>query len=134
MDDEQFSRYVDEAIASLPQEFREKLDNVAVVVDEYPTALQLQKLKMRDGSMLLLGLYEGIPQTKRNAGYGVGGTLPDKITIFKQPILQVTRSEQETVAQIRSTVLHEIAHHFGMDEKAVRQAELKRRKTSKSSS
>jgi len=119
MTNEEFSRYVDQAIASLPQDFREKLDNVAIVIEDFPNQAQLRKLNMR-GAMLLLGLYEGIPRTRRGSGYGVGGTLPDKITIFKQPILQVTRSERETIEQIRSTVLHEIAHHFGMDEKAVK--------------
>jgi len=124
MDDTVFSKYVDTAIESLPTKFREKLDNVAMLIEDFPNNFQ----QARVGRGLLLGLYEGVPRTKRGSGYGIGGTLPDRITIFKNSILAIAQTEQEVVEQIRSTVLHEIAHHFGMDEKAVRQAERARGK------
>lgn len=127
MTDEQFSTYVDEAVGSLPQEFKDKLDNVAIVIEDDPSDFHLASVRMRRGAGLLFGLYQGIPRTKRGAAYGVGGTLPDKITIFKNSILQVVRSEEELIAQIRSTVFHEIAHHFGMNEKEIRSIERKRK-------
>lgn len=123
MDDAVFSQFVEQAIETLPTRFQKKLDNVVVTIEDYPNRVQ----QARVGTGLLLGLYEGIPRTRRGAGYGIGGTLPDKITIFKYPILAVARSEQEVIEQIRSTVLHEIAHHFGMDERAVRKAESARK-------
>jgi predicted Zn-dependent protease with MMP-like domain len=125
MDDAVFSKYVEAAIVSLPARFRKKLDNVVVTIEDYPNRFQ----QARVGSGLLLGLYEGVPRTKRGSGYGIGGTLPDKITIFKYPILAVSQTKNEVIEQIRSTVLHEIAHHFGMDEHAVRKAERERKKS-----
>ena len=83
---------------------------------------QLRKLKIRKGSFLF-GLYEGVPQTKR---WGYGQVLPDKITIFKNPIEKLAQYEKEIKVIVNNTVWHEIAHHFGMDEKRVRQAESHR--------
>lgn len=124
MDYAVFSKYVEQALASLPTRFRKKLDNVVVTVEDYPNEFQ----QMNAPGGLLLGLYQGIPQTKRGSGYGVSGTLPDKITIFKNSILAISQTEERVIAQIRSTVLHEIAHHFGMNESAVRKAEASRKK------
>lgn len=117
MDEEEFGRYVDEAVASLPQIFREKMENVEILVEDYPP----QSYKG-----MLLGLYEGIPKTRRGH-YGVGPTLPDRITIFRYPILSIARSKEHAINIIQDTVKHEIAHHFGMDEERVRKAQAKRR-------
>ena len=119
---EKFEELVNEGIEAIPKGFLEKLDNVDIIVEETPTPEQLRKLKIRKGSFLF-GLYEGVPQTKR---WGYGQVLPDKITIFKNPIENVARSEKEIKEIVRDTVWHEIAHHFGMDEKRVRQAESHR--------
>jgi predicted Zn-dependent protease with MMP-like domain len=127
MEPDVFLNYVNEAVEGLPSEFKEKLDNVSIFVEDYPTPSQTKKLAIREGKMYLLGLYEGIPQTHRGS-YGVGGALPDKITIFKYPILSISQNEEELVDQIQSTVLHEIGHHFGMNEKEIRAAEEARRK------
>ena len=124
MDDTVFSKYVEAAIESLPVRFQKRLENVVVTTEDSPNEFQ----QARAGRGLLLGLYEGIPRTKRGSGYGIGGTLPDKITIFKNSILAIARTEQQAIEQIRSTVLHEIAHHFGMDEREVRKAEAARKK------
>ena len=113
MDDKRFRRLVEEAIDLLPSEFAEKLNNVAIIVEDYPITAQLRKLKLSPWS-LLFGLYEGVPQTKR--GY-YSGVLPDKITIFKKSIEKVARTEEEIKAQIRATVIHEIGHHFGLSDK-----------------
>ncbi|MBI4136543.1 metallopeptidase family protein [Candidatus Roizmanbacteria bacterium] len=126
MTDEQFSTYIDRAVASLPKEFRDKMENVAIVIEDYPSDEHLASVRMRRGRRLLLGLYQGIPRTKRGAMYGVGGTLPDKITIFKYSVLQIVQTEEELIAQVRSTVLHEIAHHFGMSEEEIKKAQSDR--------
>jgi len=83
----------------------------------------LRKLRVR-GSLIIFGLYEGVPQTKRG---NYGQVLPDKITIFQKPIEEFAHSEEEIKEIVKNTVWHEIAHHFGMDEKRVRAAEKARR-------
>ena len=116
MEEEWFEKLVTEALDSLPSEFSEKLKNVAVIVEDYPTVYQLQKLRLRP-STLLFGLYEGVPQTKRG---NYSAVLPDKITIFKNAILRISRNEEETRAQVRATVIHEIGHHFGLSDKELK--------------
>ena len=108
-----------EGIEAIPKRFLEKLDNVDVVIEDEPSEEQKKKLKLRDG-LKLFGLYEGIPQTKRGFYAGV---LPDKITIFKKTFEEIFISEEEIKEQVKKTVWHEIAHHFGMDEERVRKAE-----------
>src|SRR3990170_3237023 len=117
MEKKRFRKLVAEALDSLPLEFAEKLNNVSVVVEDIPTQAQRKKLKLAS-NMLLFGLYEGVPQVKR--GY-YSGVLPDKITIFKNSIEMVCRTEEEIKAQVRSTVMHEIGHHFGLSEKELKQ-------------
>lgn len=118
MDEEEFQYYVDEAVVTLPEEFRKKMENVEILVEDYPP---------RNYKGMLLGLYEGIPKTRRGH-YGVGPTLPDRITIFRIPILRMSRSKAHAIDLIRDTVKHEIAHHFGMDEATVRKAQARRGK------
>lgn len=114
-----FELLVHEGIRAIPEKFLEKLDNVGIVIEDEPTQEQREKFKLQR-NMTLFGLYEGIPPTKRGAGYS--GVLPDKITIFMKPILQYARSEEEVREIVRNTVWHEIAHHFGMDEGLTRRA------------
>ena len=121
---ERFEKLVDEGIEAIPKRFLEKLENVDIVVEEEPTPEQLRKLKIRSG-FILFGLYEGVPKTKR---WGYGQVLPDKITIFKNPIEAAARSEEEIKQIVSNTVWHEIAHHFGMNEGMVRKAESRRKK------
>lgn len=106
VDSERFEELVGEALDLIPEELADKMDNVAVFV--------------RDGSPGggLLGLYEGVPLTERDDGYGGFGNLPmpDRITIYRLPILAVCASEEEVVEQVRVTVVHEVAHHFGIDD------------------
>ncbi len=118
MDEDKFKKLVAEALDSLPKEFAEKLNNVSVTVDDFPTPFQLRKSKLPPWA-LLLGLYEGVPQTKRGVYYSA---IPDKITIFKNSILRVSGTEEEVRAQIRATVIHEIGHHFGLSDKELRKA------------
>jgi len=123
MTSKRFKKLVDEGIKAIPEKFLRKLDNVDIVIEEEPTPYQLEKLKSK-GSLFILGLYEGIPQTKRG---NYSQVLPDKITIFKKPIEKIASSEKEIKEIIKNTVWHEIAHHFGMSEKMVREAEKTRR-------
>ena len=116
MSDEEFERLVGEALDSLPPEFAKKLDNVGVTFENWPSPTQIAKLRLNRRS-LLFGLYEGIPLTKR-ANYT--GVLPDKITIFKYPILMVSRSEEDVRNRVRRVVIHEIGHHFGLSDKELR--------------
>jgi predicted Zn-dependent protease with MMP-like domain len=113
MDSEKFDRLVARAIESLPDEFRERLENIDIVVADIPTRAQLKNLKGRRGNMLL-GLYEGVPLTERTHGYGF--VTPDKITIFQRPIEAMCRNEAQVVAEIERVVRHEIAHHFGISD------------------
>lgn len=119
MEKEKFEELVKQGIEAIPKRFLEKLDNVDIVIEDEPTEEQMKKLRIRK-DIKLFGLYEGIPQTKRGFYSGV---LPDKITIFKKPIEEVCFSDEQIKEQVRKTVWHEIAHHFGMSEERVRRAE-----------
>lgn len=122
MDDKSFDKIVAEAVKEIPKVFLDKLENVAIIVQDKPTYSQLIKLKIRNNS-LLLGLYQGVPQIRR---WGGGQVLPDKITIFKRPIEILARMDEEKIKEIvKDTVKHEIAHHFGMDEEEIRKAQRK---------
>ena len=121
MTNEEFEKLVGEAIDSIDEKFLKKLKNLEIVIENNPTPFQLEKLKLRGA--LLFGLYEGIPQTKREQ---YGQVLPDKITIFKNPIEKMFFRPEDIKKAVKDTVWHEIAHHFGMDEKRVRDAEQKR--------
>jgi len=122
---EKFEEIVNEGIKAIPEKFLAKLNNVAIVVEAQPSPAQMKKLKIRKG-WTLFGLYEGVPQAVRGANYSA--VLPDKITIFQKPIEEATRSVEEIKEIVKNTVWHEIAHHFGMDEARVRQAEARRKK------
>lgn len=122
MTNEEFEKLVGEGIDSIDPKFLAKLKNVDIVIEDNPTPQQLEKLKIRGG--VLFGLYEGIPLTKR-AGYG--NVLPDKITLFKKSFERVYGSPESIRRAVKDTVWHEIAHHFGMDEHQVRQAEKNRK-------
>ncbi len=121
---EEFEKIVEEGINAIPEKFLRKLDNVAIVVENEPTPDQIKKMNIGAG-WTLLGLYEGVPQSSRGANYT--SVLPDKITIFQKPIETEARDEKDIKEIVKNTVWHEIAHHFGMDEAEVRQAEAKRR-------
>jgi predicted Zn-dependent protease with MMP-like domain len=118
MDSEKFESLVARAVEGLPEEFRDRLENVDIIVADRPTSEQLATLgdKRRH---TLLGLYEGVPLTKRSHGYGM--VMPDKITIFQKPIEAICRSDNQIIAEVRRVVLHEIAHHFGIDDARLRE-------------
>lgn len=110
--DEQFDKIISEQMDKLPQKYVEGLNNVAILYEDEPSPEQRIKLKLRCNETLL-GLYEGIPMTKRTAGYNL--VLPDKITLFKKPLLAKSRSLEEFKEEVRHTLWHEIAHFYGLD-------------------
>ena len=124
---ERFYELVIEVIDNLPPVFQEKLENLGVVIADWPSPSQLARAKINN-RLGLLGLYEGVPHTKRGRSYGM--VLPDKITIFRNPIEARCHSWGEIEREIESVVWHEIAHHFGTDEKTLRAIEGNRRKRS----
>ena len=120
MDRDRFEQLVAQAIDGLPAEFRNRLDNVDVVLADQPTSAQLAESELeRDET--LLGLYEGVPLTERGRSYGM--VLPDKITIFQKPIEAECGYDAKIVTEIRKVVRHEIAHHFGIGDARLRQLE-----------
>ena len=119
----EFEKLVEEGLSAIPEKFVRMLKNVAVVIAEEPTREQREVAELEENEMLL-GLYEGIPQVKRDGGYF--GVLPDKITIFKKPILEAAETPEEIREIVKDTVWHEIARHFGMEEDEVSRAEERR--------
>jgi predicted Zn-dependent protease with MMP-like domain len=105
-----FELLVARALRDLPEPIQAMLDNVAVVVEDEPTADHLAEM----GDDALFGLYQGVPLTERGGGYSM--VLPDKITIFRRPIEAACRTPREVEAEVRITVIHELAHHLGIDE------------------
>ena len=110
--DQEFDALITRAMDELPQEYIKGLDNVAIVYADWPDEHQSKKAGLRDHN-LLLGLYEGIPLTSSGAGYTF--VLPDKITLFKRPILMMSHDETSLFEQIKRTLWHEIAHFYGLD-------------------
>ena len=120
MNKERFEWLVTRAIQALPDEFLSKTENIDVVVEAHPTKSQLASVGLRRGQTLL-GLYEGVPLTRRGAHYGL--VPPDKITIFQKPIEAKCRHDAEIITEIQQVVRHEIAHHFGIGDARLEQLE-----------
>jgi predicted Zn-dependent protease with MMP-like domain len=122
MENLQFENLITEAVAALPQNIREKLNNVSITMEEGESP-----------NNSLFGLYHGVSQIKRGSTYGMGATLPDKITIYKGTIEKfalrqaqgLTAGEDQIASLVRRVVWHEIGHHFGFDEEGVRRLEEK---------
>ena len=124
---EEFEKLVAEEFpTAIPKEFRGKISNVAFLIEDEPS----QELRLEEGLTeheTLLGHYRGIPHTARGDFYGMGATLPDTITLFQLPIEQAALEDGVEVRQvIRDTIWHEVYHHFGADESAVRRREDER--------
>ena len=120
MDRERFEELVIKSLSELPEEFQDKLENIDVVIAAWPTREQLARMRLGRGTTLL-GLYEGVPLTKRGRHYGM--VPPDKITIFQKPIEAQCRSEREIAREVQRVARHEIAHYFGMDEASLKRIE-----------
>ncbi|MDP3878893.1 MAG: metallopeptidase family protein [Dehalococcoidales bacterium] len=122
MDREKFEQLVALTIQALPDEFTHRLENIVVVVEDWPSTEQLHRLGFRH-SQSLLGLYEGVPLTKRSSHYGL--VTPDKITIFQKPIERKCGQDDTGVAdEIARVVKHEIAHHFGISDARLKKLDM----------
>jgi predicted Zn-dependent protease with MMP-like domain len=118
MDRERFEQLVERAVADLPEEFHARLENVDIVVEDWPSPHELVSLGLRS-RYELLGLYQGVPLTKRGGHYGL--VPPDKITIFQRPIEAKCRDDASITREIGRVVRHEIAHHFGIGDGRLRE-------------
>ena len=114
----EFEELVARAVDDLPDWVREQMDNVAITVAPWPSPEQAERAQAR-GARLLLGLYEGVPLTRRGGGYHL--VAPDRITLFQGPLEMTARSDEALLALVRKTILHEIAHHFGFGEDQIRE-------------
>jgi len=109
--DEEFDRLVTRAMDELPQQYIKGLDNVAILYADEPDEYQRKKSHL-DDRHILLGLYEGIPLTQRGSGYSF--LLPDKITLFKNSLLRISRSPEQLFEEVKRALWHEIAHYYGL--------------------
>ncbi|MGH2568213.1 MAG: metallopeptidase family protein [Bacteroidota bacterium] len=117
---ERFEQIAQSAFDSLPRLFTDKVENVHVVVEDYPSEEEAGKHGgARDR---LLGLYQGVPLPYRGTWYGAAPTVPDKITLYQKNIEAVCGNEEEVERRIVEVLFHELGHYFGMNEKQVRQA------------
>jgi predicted Zn-dependent protease with MMP-like domain len=115
LSDEDFYQVATAALDSLPEQFQSKLDNVEIVVEDYPTPQVRRRLPKRG---LILGLYQGVPQKFRTSRYGL--VPPDKITLFKKNIESLCSNREEIYQQVRKTLFHEIGHHFSFTDQELR--------------
>jgi predicted Zn-dependent protease with MMP-like domain len=118
--EEEFEELVTEAISSLPKKFKEKMENIVVVVEGLPSQELLKEMKIKS-PYGLLGLYRGIPYPRRGIWYR--NVMPDKIIIFKKPIEVRCRNKEEIKESVRRVVVHEIGHYFGLGEADLRKIE-----------
>jgi predicted Zn-dependent protease with MMP-like domain len=118
MDRTEFEDAVRDALDDLPEEFARHLDNVQVVIEDEPSPALLRSLGMNPRRETLFGLYQGVPLHLRGGAFG--GALPDKISIFYRPLVRAFTSPERIRRQVRRTVIHEIAHFFGLDDAAIR--------------
>jgi predicted Zn-dependent protease with MMP-like domain len=110
MSENDFEAAVSDALDLIPADIARTMDNVAVFIEDDYTPRPGE-----DPDTVLLGLYEGVPLTERDSWWDAG-SLPDRITIYRQPILDICSSREEVVEEVAVTVVHEIAHHFGIDD------------------
>lgn len=125
MEDERFNALVDEAIASIPEDFRSKLDNIMVEVRPIATPDVYRDLNKNPWG--LLGVYQGVPYKQRGPWYG--NVLPDRILIFQQPIERLARTDAEIRKLVRRVVIHEVGHYFGLSDDELHALEREADKT-----
>jgi len=110
---EEFEALVEQALEGLPEELVELLDNVAVLVEEEPDPEDLEAMGL-DPRDELFGLYQGVPLADRDSFYM--GALPDRVVLYRGPILRACDNRRQVIREIRDTLVHELGHHFGMEE------------------
>jgi len=120
----EFEQLVAEALRRLPRRFRKKLENIAVVVEEWPDQGTLEEMEIEPPDTLY-GLYRGIDLTRRDSSYGQ--VLPDTITIYRGPIEEDCETLEEMTSLIRDVVIHEVGHYFGLDDARLEELENEER-------
>jgi len=120
LDDQEFEQLIGQALDELPEKYTSAMDNVAIVYADIPTPAQRQELQLRCNETLY-GLYQGVPLPQRGSGYNL--VLPDKITLFKEPLLAGSVSPAALRANIKHTLWHELAHHFGLNHARIHELE-----------
>jgi predicted Zn-dependent protease with MMP-like domain len=118
--DQEFNDLIAQSLDELPEEYTSRLNNVLITYEDEPSISQREKLKLRCDQSLY-GLYEGVPLTARGNGYNM--VLPDKITIFKKPMLHIARDMESLKAQVKHTLWHEVAHYFGLGHDRIHEIE-----------
>jgi predicted Zn-dependent protease with MMP-like domain len=119
---EDFLKLVDEALVTIPDRFREAMQNIAIVIEDEPSARVLDDVGIEPPDTLL-GLYEGTPLTERQWAHG--NVLPDKITLFQGPIEDASADEDDVVVAIGETLIHEVGHYFGLSEEEIEEIEAR---------
>lgn len=120
LDRTQFEDLIIDALAGLPPFFQERMQNVEILVDDWPSREDQEDAGLDDGTYLLLGLYHGIPLTERGSGYFL--VTPDTITLFQGPLEAVSGGDPARLReQVKHTIIHEIAHHFGISDDRLRE-------------
>ena len=114
----EFEDTVRDALDDMPDEFARYLDNVQVVIEDEPSPELLRSVGLNPRHDTLFGLYQGVPLQRRGGTFG--GALPDKISIFYRPLVRAFTSPERIRRQVRKTVIHEIAHYFGLDDATIR--------------
>ena len=125
MELERFEELVRQALDGLPEEIAQRMSNVDVEVQDWATPAQLASARVPAGSTLL-GLYQGIPLTRRTSGYNL--VPPDRIIVFQGPLERAARSDDDLIERVRDVVVHEVAHHFGISDARLREIESERRR------
>lgn len=131
MDEAEFKTFALEAWESVPEKWKERLENVALLVEDEPSKEVREAEDLHEGETLL-GIYQGIPATVRGSEYGVGGTMPDTITLYRLPIIDEAMEQTDTDTSefrntvkkvIRETIWHEVGHYFGLAEEPINERE-----------
>jgi predicted Zn-dependent protease with MMP-like domain len=121
MDRERFETLVERAFEELPDQFKTRIDNLHVVVEDLPDEHDMKGVHIRN-PYSLLGLYTGIPLNKRGPDYGVYPVLPDRIKLFRKSIERDCMNDDDIEARIKEVLIHEVAHYFGMTDQEIRKA------------
>lgn len=124
MDRPAFEELVHKALRKLPRKFKEKLENIAIHIEDEPSAETLEDMGIEEGT--LYGLYQGVPLTDR--GWGYGNVLPDRIVIYQRPIEEDARTPDEIEEIVQDTVMHEIGHYFGFGDEELYEMEADKEK------
>src|SRR5947207_1679336 len=118
---EEFEKIIEQSFERLPKNFQDAIENVGIVIEDYPDEETVRKMRLKSKHNLL-GLYQGIPLPARGTWYGMSPVTPDKISLYQKNIESVCRTDEEIAAKIQEVLIHEIGHYFGMSEEEIRSA------------